>query len=272
MHNKMFVVTLLLMNVLWFLACSQHKISATATEEERMNAALKLFEKGDYFEAKTQFRILTLSNSGSIIADKAQFYLADCHFNMKEYILSASEYERLLKVYPSSEYTDDAKFKIGLSYFKLSPKSGLDQDYTDQAITHFQEFLEDYHSSNLAPEVDKYLQQARNKLAEKIYLSADLYRKMSYYQAANIYFNKVIEEYYDTDFAALALYWIADNNRAMHQYTQAFEIFDEFLLKYPDHDWVNRAQNKIKQTRTEYEKYTRHQLKMQQTQANPETE
>lgn len=272
MLNKNNFIILLLMNVVWILSCSQHKIPATATEEERLNAALKLFEKGDYFEAKTQFRILTLSNSGSMIADKAQFYLAECHFNMKEYILSASEYERLLKVYPSSEYTDDAKFKIGLSYYKLSPKSGLDQDYTEQAIIHFQEFLEDYHSSDLAPEVEKYLQQARNKLAEKIYLSADLYRKMGYYQASNIYFNKVIEEYYDTDFAALSLYWIADNNRSMHHYTQAFDIFDEFLQKYPDHDWVNRTQNKIKQTRNEYERYTRRQLKLQQAQVDAETE
>lgn len=219
-----------------------------------MREGLRLFEKGKYFDAKTQFRIITLSHSGSLSADTAQFYYAECHFNMKEYILSSSEYERLIKVYPNSEFVDDAKYKLGLSCFRLSPKYSLDQEYTMLAIRHFQEFLEDYHTSDLFPEVENYLLQARKKLAHKVYASAEIYRKMSYFDAANIYYNKVMEEYYDTEFAPKALYWIGEGQRRLGEYQAALRSFDEFLQRYPGHEWLPRVRNKIKQTTREYDK------------------
>jgi outer membrane protein assembly factor BamD len=250
-------LVILIFAMFFIFSCSKSRIKPNATLEERMEEGMRLFEKGNYFDAKTQFRIITLSHSGSLIADKAQFYTAECHFNMKEYILSASEYERLIKVYPNSEYVDDAKYKLGLSYYRLSPKYSLDQEYTLSSIVHFQEFLEDYHTSDLVPQVEKYLLEARNKLAHKVYSSADIYRKMTYYSAANIYYNKVLEEYYDTDFAPKALFWLGDCNRRLDKFQESLDAFGEFMQKYPNHEWIPRARNKIKQTQKEYEKYRR---------------
>jgi outer membrane protein assembly factor BamD len=244
-----------------FLSCAQQKIKSNATLEERMEFGTKLFEKGKYFDAKTQFRIITLSHSGNLIAAEAQYYLGECHFHMKEYIIAASEYERLNKVYPGSEWVDDAKYKLGLSYYKLSPKYALDQEYTLKAIMEFQEFLEDYPSSTLTDEVEKDLKIARDKLAEKIYESAEIYRKMAYYSAANIYYAKVLDEYYDTTFAPQALYWIGECNRKLHKYSIAIETFDEFAKKYPKHEWQSRVKNKVKQTRQDYAKMQRAEAK-----------
>ena len=238
-------------------SCAKNRMKPNATLEERMQEGMRLFEKGNYFDAKTQFRIITLSHSGSLLADKAQFYYAECHFNMKEYILSASEYERLIKVYPNSEYVDDAKYKLGLSYFKLSPKYSLDQEYTMSSIVQFQEFLEDYHTSELVPQVEKYLLEARNKLAHKIYASAEIYRKMAYYASAVIYYSKVLEEYYDTEYAPKALFWLGECDRKMEKFQESLDSFSEFIQKYPNHEWLPRARNKIKQTQKEYEKHRR---------------
>ncbi len=257
MNKSRFNILIVLLGfmILFSFSCAQKKLKANATLEERMADGMRLFEKGNYFDAKTQFRIVTLSHSGSLIADKAQFYLGECHYNMKEYILSASEYERLIKVYPSSEYVDDAKYKLGMSYYQLSPKYALDQEYTMQSIMHFQEFLEDYHTSDLVPEVEKYLLEARHKLAEKIFSSAEIYRKMSYYNSAKIYYNKVMEEYYDTEFAPKSLYWIGECNRRDDAYPQAFVALDEFIQKYPGHEWLPKVRAKIKQTTKDYEKF-----------------
>ncbi|MBN1466764.1 outer membrane protein assembly factor BamD [candidate division KSB1 bacterium] len=255
--KRKYIAALMGILALFLFSCTKSHMKPNATLEERMEEGMRLFEKGNYFDAKTQFRIVTLSHSGSLIADKAQFYTAECHFNMKEYILSASEYERLIKVYPNSEYVDDAKYKLGLSYYKLSPKYSLDQEYTLSSIVHFQEFLEDYHTSDLVPEVEKYLLEARNKLAQKVYASADIYRKMTYYGAANIYYSKVLEEYYDTEFAPKALFWLGECNRRQEKYQESLDAFAEFMQKYPEHEWIPRARNKIKQTQREYEKYRR---------------
>ncbi|MDZ7371394.1 MAG: outer membrane protein assembly factor BamD [candidate division KSB1 bacterium] len=247
--------SLFLALIVFFSCAGTKKIPVNASEEERMAFALRLYQKGDYLEAKTQFRILTLSHSGSLIADKAQFYLAECHFHLKEYLLAASEYERLLKVYPNSEYTDDAKFKLGLSYFKLSPHYGLDQDYTKQAVMHFQEFLEDYPASILKAEVEQYLLQARSKFAEKVYSSGEIYRKMGYYESAIIYYDKVLEEYFDTPFAPKALYWSAECHRRLGKYQEALDLLNAFVQKYPKHEWMPRVRTKIIQTKNDYSRH-----------------
>jgi len=259
-HNKTTSIRfsffiLLLTGTLIFSSCSRQRIRSDISVEERMKIALKMFEKRDYLDAKTQFRIITLSYSGNALADKAQYYLAECHFFIKEYILSASEYERLLKVYPNSEYVDDAKYKLGLSYYELSPKPALDQEYTLKAIKEFQEFLEDYYTSPLIETVEKKLLEAQSKLADKVYTAADQYRKMQYYNAAIIYFTKVLENYYDTGYAPLAQYWLGECYRKQGNYNEAGDAFNTFIKKYPQHELITKVRKKLDALAIDIEKH-----------------
>ena len=247
---------ILITGFIFIISCGSQNIRPDLPMEERMDLALKMFEKGDYYNAKTQFRVITLSHSGSTIADKAQFYLAECHYYMKEYILSASEYERLIRVYPNSEYMDDSKYKVGMSYFKLSPKYSLDQVYTLRAVQHFQEFLEDYHTSSLVPEVTQKLQEARDKLARKVYASAEQYRKMGISTSAIIYYNMVLEKYYDSVYAANSQYGIAECNRKLHNYSESVEAFNTFIEKYPQHKLVKNAKEKVEKLQKKIEEDT----------------
>ena len=245
---------ILLLIFIFIISCGRQKIRSDIPVEERLKIAIKMFDKRDFFDAKTQFRIITLSFSGNTLADKAQFYLAECHFYLKEYIISASEYERLIKVYPGSEYVDDAKYKLGLSYYELSPKSSLDQEYTIKAITEFQEFLEDYYSSSLVPEVEGKLLEAKNKLAQKTFDAADQYRKMSYYTAAIIYFSKVLENYYDSIYAPQAQYWLGECYRKLDNLTDARDAFNMFVKKYPKHEMIGKVRKKLQEVVNELDK------------------
>lgn len=229
------------------IGCGGTKMRANMTLEERMAAAMTLYEKRDFLEAKNQFRVITLSYSGSTVADKAQFYLGECHYGMKEYILAASEYERLLKVYPNSEWVDDAKFKLGMSYFKLSPKYSLDQDYTHKAIREFQEFLEEFHRSDLVKQVQEKLTECREKLALKVFASAEQYFKLGYYDAAAVYYNVVLDEHYDSKYSPIAQYYLGESYRHMRKQSEALEAFRKMVDKFPGHDLASKAQQRITQ-------------------------
>ena len=252
-----------LVGFLFAIACSRQKLKLEITAEERLAMAMKLFEKHDYLDAKTQFRIITLSYGGSTIADKAQYYTAECHFFLKEYILAASEYERLARVFPNSEYVDDAKFKLGLCYYKLSPKYAMDQEYTMKAIKEFREFLEDYDSSPLIPEVEQKLNDANGKLAHKLYAAADQYRKMGYYTAAIVYFNIVLERYFDTKFAPDAHFWLGECYYRSDKYLESREAFEGYLSRYPHHQFVDRAKSRLAKIPQELEKQLNESLKAQ---------
>ncbi len=214
------------------VACSGGKLRANLTTEERLKEAMRLFEKHDYFEARTQFRIITLNAPGTAIVDQAQFYLAECHFHMDEFIIAGEEYKKLIRLYPQSQYLDDAQFKIGLSYYKLSPKSDLDQKYTWQAIEEFQRFMEDYPDSDLRNEAQNYLQLVRGKLAKKEFDTADLYRKLAYYESALVYFEDVLARFYDTKYAEPALFYKAEILFKQTKYDEARDAIHLLMDKY----------------------------------------
>lgn len=213
-------------------ACGKNKLRANMTTEERLAYAMQLFQKKNYFDARTQFRIVTLNAPGSTIVDQAQYYLGECHYEMEEFITAAAEYEKLLRLYPQSEYLDDAQYKLGMCYFRLSPKADLDQKYTWRAIEEFQRFLDDFPRSDLKDEVVEKLNTTRNKLAKKEYGVADLYRRMAYHEAALIYFDEVINRFYDTKYYEPALFYKAEALVKLDRYEEAKGTLSLLFEKY----------------------------------------
>ena len=233
--------------VLALAACGGNKARLNMGTEERFALAMKLFNKKDYFEARTQFRIIILNAPGNTIVDQAQFYLAECHYEMDEFILAKSEYERLLKLYPRSAFLDDAQYKLALCYDRLSPKSDLDQKYTLNAIEEFQRFLEDYPSSEYAEEVEKKLYAARSKLAKKEFDTGNLYRKMTLYEAALFSFDEVLNRYYDSQYAEPALFYKGESLFKLDRLPEAQTVLEALLAKFPKSVFAASSKSMLEQ-------------------------
>jgi len=206
---------------------------------------MQLFNKGDFYKAKLEFTIIVLNNPGHRIIEEAQFYLAESHFNLKEYILAIEEYDKLIRSMPRSEFVDDARYKIGMSYYKLAPGYALDQEYTYKAVTQFQLFLEEYPDSDLRSTVEDMLETCRNKLAKKEYKTGELYRKMSLFESAIISFDVVLEQFYDTEYADDALYWKGECHRHMGEWDEAEQTFNDLITNHTQSALVSKAMNKL---------------------------
>ena len=232
--RKIIVLPIALLIVIMLVSsCGRHKIKPNISAEERMQVAEKMFNDKDYLDARTQFRIIILNSPGGSLSDKAQYYYAECHYKLKEYILAIAEYEKLVRRYSNSEYVDDAQYKIGLSNYKLSPKSALDQTSTEKAIEEFQKFLEDYPNSPLVPKVNEYMRKCRDKLAEKKFKAGESYRKRALYRSALVYYDYVLNNYYDTKFAEKSLWEKAECYRRLSDLEQAEKFYKLYLDKYP---------------------------------------
>ncbi|MFQ5706252.1 MAG: outer membrane protein assembly factor BamD [bacterium] len=234
------------------LSCGGYSIKKNITAAERFELAKRMFNNKDYFEAKTQFKILTLNNPAANFIDAAQFYLAECHFHLKEYIIAADEYNRLERLYTKSEYLDDAGFKIGVCDYKLSPKPALDQKYTLEAVKHFQQFLEDFPDSDLVPEAERLLLICRTKLAEKDFKAGQLYRKLHNYTAALVYFDSVLNQYYDTKFADDALYWKGECLLKLRRIDESLATFNGLMAKFPTSKYRSKTKDRIARIHTKY--------------------
>ena len=135
------------------------------------------------------------------------------------------EYQKLIRVYPNSDYVDDAQFKKALSYFELSPKYSLDQDYTNKAVEEFEKFLEDFPKSELMPDVKLYMRKCREKLAKKYYENAQSYYKIALFESAIIYYDYVLDNFYDTEFAQKSLLSKAECYKRIGESDQAIKFY-----------------------------------------------
>ena len=212
------------------------------TAEQYFHYAKKMFDDEDYYEAADQFTVVTLRYPASVIADSAQYYLAESHFKMKEYLIAAAEFEKLVNNMPHSKLVPLAEYKLALSYYKLSPRPELDQEYTRKAIRQFQLFIEENPTSPLKDDAMKKIAELRNKLAEKQYKNADIYRKMHEYKAAIIYYDLVLQNYYDTDWADDAELGKIETYLEMDDYASAQKEIEKFKQQFPNSELLKKVE------------------------------
>lgn len=224
-----------------FQGCGGSEQVTTLSVEARFARAKTLFEKGDYLDAINEFTVITLQYQGSQFAADAQYYLGECRFMRGEYLLSAFEYGVLKRSYPASARVPEAQYKLALSYYNLSPRPSLDQQYTAKAIDEFQSFIEYYPSNPLAADADAKIKELNNKLAKKLYEAARQYVTLEHTKAAIKYFDDLIERYHDTDYAPLAYLDKVELLIGRKRYAEATEELERFLARYPNSVLRGRA-------------------------------
>ncbi|HPC35498.1 MAG TPA: outer membrane protein assembly factor BamD [Candidatus Marinimicrobia bacterium] len=198
---KVFLISLLL---IYLSNCASNKTKPVTDFEQHFRQGMEYFNKKKWDKAIEHFTLVVINSPGGELADDAQFYIAECYFKRKEYLLAASEYQQLINRYAYSEYVEEAFYKIALSQYKSSPRYQLDQEYSLYALQSFQDFIDTYPQSRFGADAEQKIVEIRSKLARKLFESGKLYRKLQEWKAAIIYFDKVLEIYYDTEWAEKA--------------------------------------------------------------------
>ena len=236
MNNTIAVIFVFLAALIVLNGCSGQKPTPDWTAKEYFKYAMDTYNDESYYEAVNEFTVVLLRYAGTVYADSAQFYLGMSHFQMEEFILAAAEFNKLITDMSRSPLVSESQYMLGESYYQMSPRSELDQEYTLKAIKEFQIFLEDFPTNVHREEVEKKIFELREKLARKQWLNAELYRKMREFSSSLIYYDLVINSYYDTEYADDALLGKAQAYLEMEDYDKAKESMLIFKDKYPKSD------------------------------------
>lgn len=248
--------TLLLLTTaaLLFASCrSSDLIRPGDSLEVAYEKAMNQFEQENYSEAARAFETVISIGRGTDIGQDAQFYLAESYFNNNRFLLAASEYERYAQFHPNSQRREEADFKRALSFYNLSPRYRLDQTYTNRAIENFRLFLARFPDSEYADEAGEYISELRDKLARKAYSAGEFYKRTSQYRAAAVYFDVVIDNYPETQWAERSLVdqmesyiLYAENSVAARQaerFEMALESYETYLQLFPRGENRSRIEN-----------------------------
>ena len=236
---------LFLISTLIFWGCASSVNTSSFSPSQRLNYAMRLYNNKDYENSVKEFQAIILQYPGNDVVDTAQYYLGESRFQRSEYIMAAYEFSRLIKNMPASKLVPAAQYMLAQSYYELSPYYALDQKYTKKAIEEFQAFIDFFPTDPKVPDAEKKISELNDKLAEKEYKEAYIYEKLEDYKAAIIYYDLVLDNYHDTQYAPLAMYSKIKLLVYRKQNDEALAAISKFIEKYPNDSHVKEIE-KIK--------------------------
>lgn len=183
------------------VSCGEYQQVLKSTDYEfKFKKAKAYYEAGEFARSTTLYQELINIYRGTSRADQIYFHLAQSYFGQKDYILAGHYYRQLLKEFPRSEFNEESQFKIGYCYYLDSPNPRLDQETTNRGIDALQLYVNVYPNSDRIEEANKLIDELREKLVYKSYLSGRLYFDLADYRAAVISLANSLNEFPDTKY------------------------------------------------------------------------
>jgi outer membrane protein assembly factor BamD len=223
----------------------------------RYDAAVKYYEKGDYYRSGALFEDLIPILVGTVEAEKARFYHAYCYLKQGQYIMSADKFKSFHDTYNRSEFAEEALYMHAYSQYMDSPTINLDQGNTDAAIDAFQEFINRYPSSKYAQQASGMILELRAKLEAKAFNLGLLYQKLigyryDYSKASVIAYENFRKDYPDSKLQEEAAfhkiesqYFLAQNSyytKQRERYEEVLNLYNVFIEKYPKSTFLKKAE------------------------------
>jgi len=202
------------------------------------------FDEEDYAGARNGFQRYLLADPLSALTDSAQYMLAESHLRFGLELEAADEFSRLSIGRPNSSLADNAQFGVCRAYLAASPKVTLSQEYTERAIIECERLLQFFPASDLRPDAEALLSEARSKLAEKSFTVGKYYFDRKFYEAANVYFEKSMSEQPGSGLLPrlLALMW--DSYSRVGFTTEANIVRNRLYEEFPDSPEADRVRSR----------------------------
>lgn len=239
-----------------FSCKSEFEKVRTSNDPERiLNLANQYYKEGKYAKAQSLYELVVNALRGDPRLQEAYFKYANTFFQTKQYILSAAYFKNYAETYTVADDRKDAQYMEAMSYVELSPDYRLDQEYTIKAITALEQFANTYPQTERMQQINDLLDELRIKLETKEFQAASLYYDMKQYQAAVQSFERVLQDYPDSDRAENIRYRIADAHiqladnsvvaKRRERYGEAIESIEVYLKKYPRGEYATQLKGEL---------------------------
>jgi outer membrane protein assembly factor BamD len=168
------------------------------------------FDQSNYLDAIPDFKSYIEQYPGTDRTDDALYYLGRCYIEERDYALASAQFDRLLRDFPTSPLEADALLELARCDDLQSHPAALDQTETQQALTRYNQFVEQYPNHPRLGEAKARILVLRDRLAEKLLRSGRLYAKLRRPKAAEFYLRKLLADYPESKWAPEATRLLRD--------------------------------------------------------------
>ena len=248
-------VLFLLVSTLLLGACASgyQRLLKSTDVNKKYEAAVKYYDKGDFFRAGTLLEDLIPLLKGRPEAEKAQFYFANTNYKQRNYVLSAFYFKQFTDTYPNSPYAEEAYYLHAKSLFLDSPGYELDQTNTVSALESIQEFLNRYAESKYRAETDNMAKELQKKLENKAFESAKLYFQLRYNQAAVVALTNFQQQFPASAYAEQAAFlrisaqhaWAQESveSKQRERFLEVVSFYQQYVDGFPKSKNLKAAQD-----------------------------
>jgi outer membrane protein assembly factor BamD len=263
MFRKSLFLVFILLTII-FQSCGDfQKLIKSTDNEKKYDKAIEYYEDGDYYKALMLLEQLNTIYRGTEKAEKLNYYLAYCYYEQGDYLMASYYFKNYARSFPNTDRAEECLFMNAYCYYLDSPKYSLDQSNTIQAMTEFQLFINQYPDSERVEKANTLIDELRDKLELKNFEIAMLYYKMRNYEAAITTFENILKDFPDSQHKEEIIFYSLDayfnyainsiSEKKKERFDKAMESYNVLLLKYPESDFVDQAQNIYKKTQKELE-------------------
>jgi outer membrane protein assembly factor BamD len=232
--------------------------------------AKEYYASEDYVKASTLLEQLAPVYRGTNKADSINFYQAYSSYYQNDYYTSGFYFKQLVSTYPNSVFVEESSYMVGYCHYMTSPRPTLDQENSVKAIESFERFLVEFPNSSWREKAENIIDELRNKLVEKSFISAKLYFDLELYKSSIIALNNSLLEYPDTKYREEIMFLILKSrfllaersirSKMDERYQATIDDYYSFISEFPSSNYLREAEKfydqasgKVKNTTEEEE-------------------
>ncbi|MBC8146355.1 MAG: outer membrane protein assembly factor BamD [Bacteroidetes bacterium] len=206
-------IFVVIFSVLMLSSCGEYqKLLKSPDYEMKLTKALEYYENDDFARAEALLEELTRIYQGTDKAEKVFYYYARCFYGKKDYHFAGYYFGNFAKTFPQSKWAEECNFLNAYCYYLESPSASLDQADTNIAIESLILFIKKFPTSAYVSQCNGLIDEMRDKLVEKSYISAKLYYEMGQYKASITALNNSLADYPETRHKEELLFLILKSN------------------------------------------------------------
>ncbi len=218
--------------------------------------AINDIEKGRFDVARLTLQTLISTYDSSEFLAKAKLALADSWFReggASGLANAEAEYKEFILFYPTLEEAPEAQEKVCLIHYRQMEKPDRDPDQALRADEECRQLLVQFPNSRFAPQVQQYLRNIQEVLAEREFKIGDFYHTKGSYPAAAARLQAMTGHYPLYSKADEALWMLADSySRMPARFTdQAAAAWSRLVREYPLSPFADQARKRLERLERE---------------------
>jgi outer membrane assembly lipoprotein YfiO len=175
----------------------------------RKDKKWRMFKKKPFKQAVDVYTMVIGNQPFTDAAGEGQYKIGLCHFTREEYIEAAYNYQRVIEVYPASDYVDEAGYGLAMCYYNTSERPDYDQIPSFLAIDAIDDFRARFPTDERNTDLAEKRKEMRERIASQRLQVAGFYERRRKFEAAEIYYSVVVEQFPETEAADQAREWLS---------------------------------------------------------------